>query len=118
MASPWRAHGPWSHLRKRTETPWESTDVSVEKYDYTRLSMTTIWLLYMATMHGYMVITDITDIISLISLISLLSLLSLLALLSLCAVLIEMGKTGIFHRMNHERVQKIDWCKKNKLLTK
>ena len=53
-----------------------------------------------------------------LSLISLISLISLLSLLSLCAVLIEMGKTGIFHRMNHERVQKIDWCKKKQTVDK
>ena len=32
--------------------------------------MTTTWLLYMATMHGYMVITDITDIASITSITS------------------------------------------------
>lgn len=38
--------------------------------NYTRLSMTTIWLLYMATMYGYMVITDITDITNITSITS------------------------------------------------
>ena len=101
-ARPWRAHGEpmgrgaicgnaQKHRGNQRTFQWRNMT------NYTRLSMTTIWLLCMAIW---------------LSLISLISLISLLSLLSLCAVLIEMGKTGIFHRMNHERVQKIDWCKK------